>query len=1064
MSYEYSEDKRAQQTLTDFLQDELGWETAFAFDTETYGADGTFGRLDRRQVVLPPHLDAALRRLNPGYTNDVYEQALLLLIEYSTAQTLEQINREKYHFFREGVPVVYRDENGKEEHTRLSIFDFEDRPGSNHFLAVREMWVEGEFGRIRPDVIGFVNGIPLLFIECKNTHKSLKAAHNVNLAKYKRYTPQLFHHNAFVMLTNGIDSRVGSTFSPFPYFQEWKRLAEEDDGRVDLETMLRGICNRKNFLDIFENFILFDESKGEMRKILARNHQYLGVNRAYHSVETRHQRDGKLGVFWHTQGSGKSYSMIFLSRKIHRKQPGNFTFLVLTDREDLDDQIYKTFAGVGEVNNEQDRCRAGSGPDLRDLLGFNKRFVFSLVQKFNLTDPTIYSNRSDIIVISDEAHRTQYGVFARRMREVLPNASFIGFTGTPLIGGTEDELTKATFGDYISTYDFQRAVEDEATVPLYYDNRGEKMNITTESLNEEMAEVLESFDPDEDQESRLRRVLKSDYLIITKPERLERIAHDFVEHYTTRWETGKAMLVCIDKITAVKMHRLIDKYWQEKIASQRRRVRQATDEQDEIEQQRFLAWLEETQRIVVISEAADEVHVFDEWGEDIAPHRKIIKTRDLEEEFKQDTHPFRVAIVCAMWLTGFDVESLATLYIDKPMKGHTLMQAIARANRVKEGKPNGLIIDYNGLLKSLRKALSIYAAGQRDPAQTRQAIDPVKPEEDLLAAYAQDVQACIEYLLGLGYDLQDLIDADGFDKNEEIVTAAETVAVDDNTRAKFEVLAQQMFNKAKSLVSNRGLYRYKRQHDAIEAIYKRLKKTDDDPADIIDVLVELQKTIDEAVSLQPTERTDGKETETLYDMSKIDFNRLRREFNKAPRKNLTVQTLKQKVEAKLNRMVKVNPTRMDFFEHYQRIIEEYNNETDRATIEQTFEQLLLFVESLTEEENRAAREGLTEEQLAAFDLLSKDKGELPAAKREKIKHIAAELLAAIQEAVSKLDNWTEKEATKAEVKTIIHNYLYDDTTGLPDEFSEEEVDALTQDFFQYVIEQYASPNEYAYIS
>lgn len=230
------------------------------------------------------------------------------------------------------------------------------------------------------------------------------------------------------------------------------------------------------------------------------------------------------------------------------------------------------------------------------------------------------------------------------------------------------------------------------------------------------------------------------------------------------------------------------------------------------------------------------------------------------------------------------------------------------------------------------------------------------------------------------------------------------------------------------------------------------------------MLVELQKTIDDAVSLQSTEREDGKETETLYDMSKIDFDRLRREFNKAPRKNLTVQTLKQKVETKLNRMVKVNPTRMDFFEHYQRIIEEYNKETDRATIEQTFEQLLLFVESLTEEESRAAREGLTEEQLAAFDLLSKDKGELPAAKREKIKHIAAELLAAIQEAVSKLDNWTEKEATKAEVKTIIHNYLYDDTTGLPDEFSEEEVDALTQDFFQYVIEQYASPNEYAYIS
>lgn len=1050
MSYEYSEDRRAQQTSSNFMRDELGWETALAWNDETLGPDGTFGRSSYRDVVLTRYLAQAIQQLNPTAPPDLIPEAVAAITGYNTAKTLTHNNRDTYALLRDGLPLTRRNAQGEEETIRLRLFDFTE-PTNNHFLAIREMWYEGPYGLIRPDIMGYVNGLPLLFIECKNTHKSLKTAHNVNLANYKAKLPELFHHNALIILTNGIDSRVGSLTSPYGYFQEWKRLHEEDEGSTDTRTFLRGLCAKDNFLDIFENFILFDDSKGETRKIIARNHQFLGVNRAVESTKNRQVQAGKLGVFWHTQGSGKSYSMAFFTRKIHRKLPGNFTFLILTDREDLDTQIYKTFVGTGVVD-EKDQCRATSGHNLKDLLQQSQRYVFSLIQKFNLDERQPYTTRSEIIVISDEAHRTQYGLFARRLRHALPNAAYIGFTGTPLISGPDDELTKETFGDYVSTYDFQRAVEDGATVPLYYDNRGEKMGIVPEgNLNERAAEILEDYDPDEDQEARLQRVLGSDYLILTDPKRLDRIAQDFVAHYTTRWQTGKAMLICVDKVTAVKMHNLIDQHWQAKITEQKKRLRHATDEQDEQEQQRFLDWLEETERLVVISEAADEIHTFNQWGLDILPHRDKMKSRDLETEFKKDNHPFRVAIVCAMWLTGFDVESLATLYVDKPMKSHTLMQAITRANRVKEGKPNGLIVDYNGLLKSLRKALATFATGQ---VKRPSGPDPLATEDEFFKTYIADIQACVDYLQSVGYDLQDLIDAKGFDKNQEILQAAEAVSINDNTRARFEVLAQEVFKKGKSLVSHRRYGRYMHHHNALEAIYKRLKKREDDPADIIDILRQLQGVVDDSVTLL-AEPKPGQASGNIYDISKINFDRLRQEFQRSKRPNSTVQTLKQKVEAKLTRMVQQNPTRLDLYGRYQEIIEEYNRETDRATIEKTFEALLNFIENLSEEEDRATREGLTQEYLTAYDLLAKQKNELPARTRERIKHIAADLLDAIKAEIARMDNWTAKDSTQAQIQTFIYDYLYDEATGLPvDAYTDEEVQALAADFFRYVSQQY----------
>ncbi len=463
-------------------------------------------------------------------------------------------------------------------------------------------------------------------MELKTVDRDIRVAYEKNFKDYKDTVPHLFHHNAIVALANGVEAKIGSVTSRFEHFHEWKRLAEDEPGVVDMETLLKGVCDKANFIDLVENFILFDDSTGATKKILARNHQSLGVNRAIEAVRDRKNRNGKLGVFWHTQGAGKSYSMVLFTQKVHRKLGGNFTFLVLTDRDDLDTQIYKTFAGCGVVDNDRDPCRASSGENLSRLLALQKTHIFSLIHKFNReVEPNQpYSERGDIIVITDEAHRTQYGTLALNMRNALPNASYIGFTGTPLF--SDDEITKRVFGDYVSTYDFQRAVEDKATVPLYYYARGDKLGISVGDLNERIAAKLEELETaDIDVAQRLEQELKRDYHIITADKRLDQVARDFMDHYSETWETGKAMLVCIDKITCVKMYNLIARYWEKRIAELTAELAEIKDEQEEQYRERQIAWMRETRMAVVVSEEQGEVDKFRKWDLDITPHRRLIK-------------------------------------------------------------------------------------------------------------------------------------------------------------------------------------------------------------------------------------------------------------------------------------------------------------------------------------------------------------------------------------------------------------------------------------------------------
>ena len=746
---------------------------------------------------------------------------------------------------------------------------------------------------------------------------------------------------------------------------------------------------------------------------------------------------------------------------MRRKLEGNFTFLLMTDRKDLDSQIYKTFVGCGIADDQTPR--AASGDDLEELLKQNHRYLFSLIHKFNKdVDPQQpYSERDDIIVISDEAHRTQAGRLARNMRLALPNAAFIGFTGTPLF--KQDEVTRRIFGNYVSRYDFKRSEEDGATVKLVYENRGEKLGVARTDLNDRIAAKIESAELDPDQEALLDKLLGQDYEVVTADERLDKIAADFVEHCATRWESGKSMLVCIDKITCARMHQLIDSRWRAKAASVRTAsetkqaevqaegdtARRVALEEEAEQLSAQAAWLDETIVEIIISEAQNEVGDFKKWGFDIIPHRALMKQGfetadgqrvDVETAFKEPAHPFRVAIVCAMWLTGFDVECLSTLYIDKPMKAHNLMQAIARANRVYPGKDFGLIVDYNGMLKSLREALAQYALG--DDGDGGEEI--VVPIEERVQALIESIEAAEVHLRGLGFDPATLTGSTGFARIKRLKDAVEAVYTSDEAKRRFEVLARQVFVRFKALLMEPSAFAFAERHDNIEAIYKKLTERRDS-ADVTELLKELHRIVNEAIRTQvPGEdQAEG----LTFDLSQIDMDKLREEFSKKVRHKATaLQDVRDIIEQKLAEMLERNPSRMDYQQRYEGIVADYNREKDRVTVEETFRRLMELMDELDAEQKRAVEESLTEDELALFDLLKKD--DLSKGDRERVKQASRSLLAHIEEHLSELDRFWEKEQTKAEVKVFILDEVY---TSLPTPpFTIEEKESVAAQIYAHV--------------
>ena len=1042
MSYDYSENTLIQESSANLLRDELGWDVAFAYDKEVLGKNGTFGRESYRDILLLRYFHEALKRLNPWINDRQISEAQKLLENRLSTSSLLQVNEEKYVLLRDGIPVTVKKPNGQTETRKAAVLDFQD-PCSNYFLAIKELKIHGDLYRRRTDIVGFVNGIPLLFIELKKNTVDVQNAYDDNYTDYLDTIPHLFYYNAFVMLSNGEEAKVGTLGSKFEFFHEWKRLAEEDQGSVALKTMLRGICKKENFLDLFENFILYDHSGGHTTKILARNHQYLGVNEAVKAYAARKLNNGKLGVFWHTQGSGKSYSMLFFAQKVRRKFEGSPTFVILTDREDLNTQISDTFENCGLLGKTKaSQFIASSGDDLIQKLRGNPSFIFTLIQKFNKKNAKpIYSDH-DIIIISDEAHRSQYGIFADNMMRLLPTAARIGFTGTPLL--SSDNITARTFGGYISVYDFKRAVEDGATVPLYYENRGEKiLDLNNPEITDQILDAIEKADLDTDQQDKIEAEFANEIHLLTAEPRLKSIARDFVRHYSDLWTSGKAMFVCLNKVTCVRMYNFVQEYWKEEIRNLKAKIKAAT-QQEAQELGRKLKWMQETEMAVVISQEQNEIQTFKKWNLDIKYHRAKMEKRELDKEFKDSENPFRVVFVCAMWLTGFDVKCLSCLYLDKPLKAHTLMQTIARANRVSEGKSNGLIIDYIGIVKALREALADYTANAGGDGGS----DPTVDKDELIARILETISKAKDFLAENGFDLQMLIDAYDFMKLSYLQEAANAVCGTIENKKTYATYASELKRLMKYTDRDDITDQVRKEYEAVEAIYAQLQKKRKH-VDTTDLMIEINEIISTYVEIDRTQEMIG-EKPFRFDINAIDFDLLHREFSRTRKKNLVMKDLEELIRQKLDRMLFTNPKRINYYERYQKIIDDYNREQDRAAIEKTFMDLMDLANRMNQEEQRYAREGFSsDEELSLYDMLFRD--DLSKNDIKKIKEVAAMLLQRIKKKISEFDHWTDKQETRADVDNLIRDTLW---AELPECYDEISISVYRQRIYEYVYTRY----------
>lgn len=1041
MSYDYSENILVQKSASHLLEQELGWEVVLAYNTEKLGKDGTFGRTSYREILLTRYFRQALQTLNPWITPIQLDEAQKKMESHLSTASLMQINEEKYTLIRDGIPVTVKRPGGKTEEKNAMVIDFHN-PENNHFLAVQELKIHGELYRRRTDVVGFVNGIPLLFIELKKTTVDVQNAYTDNYTDYLDTIPHLFYYNAFLILSNGLEAKVGTLGSKYEFFHEWKRLSEEEKGSVALEVMLRGICKKENFLDLLENFILFDHSDGHTMKILARNHQYLGVNEAVKAYESRKLNDGKLGVFWHTQGSGKSYSMVFLAQKIRRKYAGSPTIVILTDREELNTQISDTFENCGLLGKvEASQFIASSGDDLVQKLKGNPSFIFTLIQKFNQPNlEPIYPDH-DIIIMSDEAHRSQYGIFADNMVNLLPTASRIGFTGTPLL--SNDNITERTFGGYISVYDFKRAVEDGATVPLYYENRGDKIaDLENPDITDRILDAIEKAELDVDQQEKLEREFAKEIHLLTAQQRLESIAKDFAGHYSDLWTSGKAMFVCLNKVTCVRMYDLVQKYWAEEIEYLENDMKLAT-QQEAQELSRKLKWMKETEMAVVISQEQNEIQTFQKWGLDIKVHRQKMEKRELDKEFKDAANPLRVVFVCAMWLTGFDVKCLSCLYLDKPLKAHTLMQTIARANRVAAGKSNGLIVDYIGIVKALRKALADYTAN----IAGQNGADPTIDKQELIARILDTISAAKDYLLRYHFYLHKLIEAKDFEKLELLKEAANVVSGTLEERKQFQTYVTELIRLMKYVDRQDITSENRKEYEALVAIFHQLQKKRKNASNT-DLMVEINHIISEYVEVDVPQ--EGLVPSRRFDISKIDFALLQKEFARTKKRNLMLKDLDDLIQERLNKLLFSNSQRINYYERYQKIIEDYNSEQNQATIEKTFMDLMDLAKSMDQEEQRYAREGFSsDEELSLYDLLFSET--LTKQEMQQIKRVAVDLLAKVKAKIAELDHWRDKEETKATVDNLIRDTLWSELPNCYDEIS---ISTCRQKIYEYVYVRY----------
>lgn len=1062
MSSLVSEDAIEQAICNRLSQPEFGWKRIECNPSvEAQNDVSTTGRGSVTECILPEILRQALTRINPNVDKAIIDNIVNDYRRDYSSYDMVDVNYRLYNQLRNGIKVDTRKAHG-DDFEIVKLIDF-DNIDNNDFHCVNQMWIKGHYNYRRPDVLLFVNGLPVVFIELKKPTVKMKEAYEKNLVSYRKDIPNIFAFNQICVLSNGLKTKLGAWNAGFEFFFEWLRVDNEkekldrkqiEEQGLSIQNLIDGLFRKERLIDYIENFIFFDNMR---TKIIAKNHQYLGVNNLMKSVERREELKGKLGVFWHTQGSGKSYSMVMFVRKVRRKLHGNFTFLIVTDRDDLDTQIHKTFVR-SEVIGEKEECQPKNSAQLREYLMTNKPMLFTLIHKFQYDKTKKYpvlSERNDIFVLVDEAHRTQYKQLAENMHTGLPNANYIAFTGTPLLGSKR--LTNQWFGDYVSEYNFAEAIADGSTVPLYYSRRVPEVGLENNCLDDDICEIVEDENLNEREQELLENSASRILEVIKREDRLKKIAKDIAHHFPRRGFLGKGMVISVDKYTAVKMYDLVQRFWEEeKKVVIKERNRAKTDEERK-KYSDILGYMDRVEMAVVISEEADEKEKFQKQGLDITKHRELINKitpegKDIEDRFKDKNDRLSLVFVCAMWLTGFDVPSLSTLYLDKPMKSHTLMQAIARANRVFPGKSCGLIVDYVNVFKYMREALSNYASSDDEGEY------PAKDIEQLIASIDECVKECDEFLKSLGISVDDILaEKNTLEQTEMLRQAYVRILEKDDWKNRFKVISNLLMNLYDASKPEIFERRWRNKK------FKAIKYLSDLFCNQVDdeKLERAKARMAEKLDLSVTS-TDKAAEEADYvihqgkviDLSKLNVDEIRKEISKTPYKALEIDDLRAFIEKALELLINKNCTRIAFSQRYKNIIDRYN--AGGSENEDYYEKLLQLLEEMKAEQSRSMDLGLEEEELEIYDLLIKDK-KLTKAEEQKVILAAKNLFLRLKEnkaQVMVLD-WYKDEQPRKRVFTLIQTSLNEDLPESYDRISfNEKTNLLLNHFMDMAIQKY----------
>lgn len=998
--------------------------------------DGEHPERQYNEVVLVTRLRDAIDKLNPNISQDAKEDALKKVLRTESPNAL--INNENFHrYLTDGVDVEMRTESGIRGE-KIYIVDFES-PENNEFLAVNQFTVvEGNQNK-RPDIILFVNGLPLVVIELKNAvdeNANLKSAFN-QLQTYKQAIPSLFTYNSLLIISDGWDARCGTITSDYGRFMTWKTKDGQttaDHLQPQMEVMFHGMLNKHTLLDLIRQFIVFEKSDSKTLKKVAAYHQYYAVNKALESTVTASGSNGdrRGGVIWHTQGSGKSLSMVFFSGKlIIEPRMENPTLVILTDRNDLDEQLHETFTNCQQLLRQEPQ-KAESRKELRQLLKVaSGGIVFTTIQKFMpipadivqpenenvVNEPSVeyigadiqaLSERKNIVVIADEAHRSQYDFidgFAKHLRDALPNATFIGFTGTPI--ETTDKNTQAVFGNYVDIYDIQQAVNDKATVPIFYESRLAKVHFNEDekvSLDEQFEELTEGEELSNRQQMRQKWTRLE--AIVGNPNRLQKIAEDLVYHFEQRNAVldGKAMIVCMSRRICVELYEAIIKI----------RPLWHSDDDDK-----------GTIKVIMTGSSSDalnmQAHIRNK------PRRKAIGDR-----LKNPNDPLKLVIVRDMWLTGFDAPCLHTLYVDKPMRGHNLMQAIARVNRVfTEGKEGGLVVDYLGIAQELKTALADYTASGGEGKPTL--------DQELAVAKMLELHEAIDYQLR-HFDWRKFFTLTPEEKLKFIPVIVDYIFSQENGEQSFTENTKNLLKAFAISVPHERAMAIRDDVALFQAIKSRLVKisdrneggkTDEEMETAIKQIISEAITADNVIDIFDAAGLKKPNIEILDE-------RFLQELKDLPQKNLAVELLKKLLKDEIKKRTKINLVESKkFSEMLEDAIKRYHNGMI-DTVEFLEKVLIPFAEQMKEADKRGEKLGLDYREYAFYTALEVNNSAVAILGDDILKHIAQELLKTVRNSTT--IDWTIKESVQATLRRNVRRILR--KFGYPPDLQEKAVETV----------------------